>query len=550
MLAIGDPVRRDRRQLLGPRLHLADPAVPAHPDRHRPGRDRPQLPGRDRRRRRRRARRAARSPTAARRAASAAASPARRCASRSAPPGRRCSTAAPSAAAATSSRCAPSGSSPTCASALPPDAILVTDVGWNKNGVAQCYPLPRRGPVHHPRRRLHHGLRPGRRGRRAARRPGPGRWSRSVGDGGMSAQLPAVPMAVEQGLPVIFLVMNNRAHGTIADLQAANFGRSYGCEFRDPDGRPYSPDFAAFGRACGADGYHIERAGRPARRAAYGASGAADRRCWTCRWSTSRCRHPGTGTSRTSTTVSSSEHPCTLRHPDCTPASTEVMCTCPAPRSGRVGAALLALALALTACTTPGEHRRHQPTQHRRADQDRPGRRPERPAQLARRLGAQGRQARRRRVEQGRRHQRPADRARRLRRPGRPDGRHQPGPEDRQRGLRRDDRHRRERGDDRDGARSCSRPRSRTSPPASRPAWSPSRARSCSSTARPAPPTTRRWPSTWWTPRASRHRDDHQQRLVRQGRARRVPQGRCRPAASRRSPTRSSRPTRRSSAPR
>jgi acetolactate synthase-1/2/3 large subunit len=78
-----------------------------------------------------------------------------------------------------------------------------------------------------------------------------------IGDGGMSAQLPAVPMAVERGLPVIFLVMNNRAHGTIADLQAANFGRSYGCEFRDPDGNPYSPDFAAFARACGADGYAI-----------------------------------------------------------------------------------------------------------------------------------------------------------------------------------------------------------------------------------------------------------------------------------------------------
>jgi acetolactate synthase I/II/III large subunit len=81
-----------------------------------------------------------------------------------------------------------------------------------------------------------------------------------VGDGGLSAQLPAVPMAVEQGLPVLFVVMNNRAHGTIADLQAANFGTSYGCEFRDPQGRPYSPDFAAFARACGADGYAIETA--------------------------------------------------------------------------------------------------------------------------------------------------------------------------------------------------------------------------------------------------------------------------------------------------
>jgi acetolactate synthase-1/2/3 large subunit len=51
--------------------------------------------------------------------------------------------------------------------------------------------------------------------------------------------------------------MNNRAHGTIADLQAANFGASYGCEFRDQDGRPYSPDFAAMAKSCGADGYQI-----------------------------------------------------------------------------------------------------------------------------------------------------------------------------------------------------------------------------------------------------------------------------------------------------
>ena len=29
--------------------------------------------------------------------------------------------------------------------ALPADAVLVTDVGWNKNGVAQCYELPAEG---------------------------------------------------------------------------------------------------------------------------------------------------------------------------------------------------------------------------------------------------------------------------------------------------------------------------------------------------------------------------------------------------------------------
>jgi acetolactate synthase-1/2/3 large subunit len=140
--------------------------------------------------------------------------------------------------------------------ALPADAVLVTDVGWNKNGVAQCYPLPGQGRFITPGGLSTMGFGP------AAAVGVQLAWPDRVvvalvGDGGMSAQLPAVPMAVERGLPVIFVVMNNRAHGTIADLQAASFGTSYGCEFRDPAGRPYSPDFAAFARACGADGYPI-----------------------------------------------------------------------------------------------------------------------------------------------------------------------------------------------------------------------------------------------------------------------------------------------------
>jgi acetolactate synthase I/II/III large subunit len=139
---------------------------------------------------------------------------------------------------------------------IPADAVLVTDVGWNKNGVAQCYPLPAAGRFITPGGLSTMGFGPA-----AAVGVQMGLPDKVVvaliGDGGMSAQLPAVPMAVEQDLPVIFLVMNNRAHGTIADLQAAHFGVSYGCEFRDADGNPYSPDFAAFGRACGTDGYTI-----------------------------------------------------------------------------------------------------------------------------------------------------------------------------------------------------------------------------------------------------------------------------------------------------
>ncbi|GAA3207236.1 thiamine pyrophosphate-binding protein [Actinocorallia longicatena] len=140
--------------------------------------------------------------------------------------------------------------------ALPADAVLVTDVGWNKNGVAQCYELPEEGRFITPGGASTMGFGPA-----AAVGVQIAQPDRTVvalvGDGGMSAQLPAVPMAVERGAPVIFVVMNNRAHGTIADLQTGHYGAGYGCEFTTPGGEPYSPDFAAFGRACGADGHTI-----------------------------------------------------------------------------------------------------------------------------------------------------------------------------------------------------------------------------------------------------------------------------------------------------
>lgn len=142
---------------------------------------------------------------------------------------------------------------------LPADTVLVTDVGWNKNGVAQSYDLPPEGRFITPGGASTMGFGPAAAvGVQLAQR------QRTVvaliGDGGMSAQLPAVPMAVEQGLPVIFAVMNNRSHGTISDLQRSNYGRGYGCDFTDAEGESYSPDFAAYGRSCGADGYQVESA--------------------------------------------------------------------------------------------------------------------------------------------------------------------------------------------------------------------------------------------------------------------------------------------------
>jgi acetolactate synthase-1/2/3 large subunit len=139
---------------------------------------------------------------------------------------------------------------------LPSDAILVTDVGWNKNGVAQCYKLPKEGKFITPGGASTMGFGPAAAiGVQIAQ---PDRVVVAlIGDGGMSAQLPSVPTGVEQGVPVIWVVMNNKAHGTIADLEHSNYGHSFGTTFTDPSGEPYSPDFAAYARACGADGYSI-----------------------------------------------------------------------------------------------------------------------------------------------------------------------------------------------------------------------------------------------------------------------------------------------------
>jgi acetolactate synthase-1/2/3 large subunit len=141
--------------------------------------------------------------------------------------------------------------------AVPANTVLVTDVGWNKNGVAQCYELPAEGRFITPGGSSTMGFGPA--AALGVQVASPDRPVVAlIGDGGLSAQLAALPTAAEQSLPVIFVVMNNASHGTISDLQSSSYGRSYGCDFRDREGRPYSPDFAALGAACGLDGYRVE----------------------------------------------------------------------------------------------------------------------------------------------------------------------------------------------------------------------------------------------------------------------------------------------------
>lgn len=82
-----------------------------------------------------------------------------------------------------------------------------------------------------------------------------------VGDGGFTMAPYVLCTAVEYALPVVWIVWNNFAWGAIRDLQVGLFdGREIGTAFfHGATGERYNPDFAAWARACGADGATVTR---------------------------------------------------------------------------------------------------------------------------------------------------------------------------------------------------------------------------------------------------------------------------------------------------
>jgi len=80
-----------------------------------------------------------------------------------------------------------------------------------------------------------------------------------VGDGGFGQNPAVLATAVESDIPVVWVVMNNYAFGTIAGLQKAHYGTTVGTVFRR-NGEPYSADFAAVARAYGAEGVKVQSA--------------------------------------------------------------------------------------------------------------------------------------------------------------------------------------------------------------------------------------------------------------------------------------------------
>jgi len=138
------------------------------------------------------------------------------------------------------------------------DAFIVTDVGWNKNGVGQQFPINVPGTFVTPSGLATMGFGPAAvLGVKMAR---PDRQAIAlVGDGGFSANPAVIATAMEAGLNVVWVVMDNAAFGTIAGLEEMHYGTSFGCLF-ERNGEPYRADYAAMARGFGADGVMIESA--------------------------------------------------------------------------------------------------------------------------------------------------------------------------------------------------------------------------------------------------------------------------------------------------
>ena len=142
--------------------------------------------------------------------------------------------------------------------ALPEDGFLVTDVGWNKNGVAQQFPITVPGTFITPSGLATMGFGPA--AVLGVKMAHPHRAAVSlVGDGGFSANPSVVATAMEADLPVVWVVMDNDGFGTIAGLENMHYGWSFGCLF-ERHGKPYHTDYAAMARSFGARGVAIQSA--------------------------------------------------------------------------------------------------------------------------------------------------------------------------------------------------------------------------------------------------------------------------------------------------
>ncbi len=83
-----------------------------------------------------------------------------------------------------------------------------------------------------------------------------------IGDGDFMMVPHVVATAVEYDIPVIWVIQNNYTLGAIEGLQHACMTGEVATEFKiHKTGQRYNPDFAAWAKACGAEGERVEKPG-------------------------------------------------------------------------------------------------------------------------------------------------------------------------------------------------------------------------------------------------------------------------------------------------
>ncbi|PWT92564.1 MAG: acetohydroxyacid synthase large subunit [Proteobacteria bacterium] len=142
--------------------------------------------------------------------------------------------------------------------AVPEDGFIVTDVGWNKNGVGQQFPITVPGTFITPSGLATMGFGPA--AVLGVKMAQPERAAVAlIGDGAFGSNPSVVATAMEANLPVVWVVMDNSAFGTIAGLEKMHYGWSFGCLF-ERNGETYTVDYAAIARGFGARGMALKSA--------------------------------------------------------------------------------------------------------------------------------------------------------------------------------------------------------------------------------------------------------------------------------------------------
>lgn len=141
---------------------------------------------------------------------------------------------------------------------LPEDAIICTDVGWNKNGVGQQFDITQPGTIMHPGGLATMGF--GSAALLGVKLAKPDKKVITlIGDGGFGTNPSVLATAKEYNIPVVWVIMNNYAFGTIAGLEGAHYKHNFGTVFRI-DNKPYNPEWSEVAKAYGIKAKKIQSA--------------------------------------------------------------------------------------------------------------------------------------------------------------------------------------------------------------------------------------------------------------------------------------------------